>query len=67
MTRDYKPIASQEKSAGKGSTFFTGVLIGLLLGVGLSVAVVMFLEGGNSPFISKMTQGCQSRYQQYKT
>jgi len=55
VSRDYKPIAPKEKFAGKGSTFFTGLLIGLLLGVGLSVGVVMFIEGGNSPFLSKVT------------
>ena len=55
MTRDYKPSAPKEKSAGKGSTFFTGLLIGLLLGVGLSVGVVMFIKGGDSPFLSKGT------------
>ena len=55
MSRDYKPAAPSEKSAGKGSTFFTGLLIGLLLGVGLSVGVVMFIKGGDSPFLSKDT------------
>jgi cell division protein FtsN len=55
VSRDYKPTAPKEKFAGKGSTFFTGLLIGLLLGVGLSVGVVMFIEGGNSPFLSKVT------------
>ncbi len=55
VTRDYKPTAPKEKPAGKGSPFFTGLLIGLLLGVVLSVGVVMFIKGGDSPFLSKVT------------
>ncbi len=53
MSRDYKPVA--EKSASKGSPFFTGLLIGLLVGVGLSVGLVMFIQGGDNPFLSKVT------------
>jgi cell division protein FtsN len=55
VSRDYKPTAPNEKSAGKGSAFFTGLLIGLLLGVGLSVGIVMFIKGGDSPFVTKVT------------
>lgn len=55
MSRDYKPTAPKEKPAGKDSPFFAGLLIGLLLGVGLSVGVVMFIKGGDSPFLSKVT------------
>lgn len=55
MSRDYKPAASKEKSAGKGGAFFAGLLVGLLIGVGLSVSIVMFIKGGDSPFVSKET------------
>ncbi len=52
MTRDYKP-ARQSKPSGKGPAFFSGLLIGLLLGVGLSVALTMFIKGGDNPFVGK--------------
>jgi cell division protein FtsN len=50
MSRDYKPTAPKASSNGKGSPFFTGLLIGLLLGVGASVGLTMYLKGGDSPF-----------------
>ena len=49
MSKDYKP-AAQRKSTSKGSPFFTGLLVGLLLGVGLSLAVTMYIKGTESPF-----------------
>lgn len=54
MSRDYKPVSPKSRSAGKGSSFLSGLLLGLLLGVGLSVAVAVFVTGGESPFISKV-------------
>ncbi len=50
MSRDYKPTASKANSNGKGSSFFTGLLVGVLLGVGLSVGLTMYLKGADSPF-----------------
>ena len=50
MSRDYKPGPERAKSASKGSPFFSGLLVGVLLGVGASLAVVMFIKGGESPF-----------------
>ena len=50
MSRDYKPTALKNGSNSKGSAFFTGLLVGLLLGVGLSVALTMYIKGGDSPF-----------------
>ena len=50
MSRDYKPTASKANNNGKGSSFFTGLLVGLLLGVGLSVGLTMYLKGADSPF-----------------
>ena len=49
MSRDYKPAAAKG-SSNKGSPFLTGVLVGLLLGVGLSLWVTMYLKGSDSPF-----------------
>ena len=49
MSRDYKPAAIKG-SGNKGSPFLTGVLVGLLLGVGLSLWVTMYLKGSDSPF-----------------
>ena len=52
MSRDYKPNAAKANSNGKGSSFFTGLLVGLLLGVGASVGLTMYLKGADSPFAS---------------
>jgi cell division protein FtsN len=53
MSRDYKPSPERSKSTKKGSPFLTGLLIGFLLGVAASLAVVMFIKGGDSPFENK--------------
>lgn len=50
MSRDYKPTPDRAKKSSKGSPFFTGLLVGFLLGVAASLAVVMFIKGGESPF-----------------
>lgn len=50
MSRDYKPSPERKKSPSKGSPFFTGLMVGVLLGVGASLAVVMYIKGGDSPF-----------------
>lgn len=52
MSKDYKP-AQQKPSSSKGSPFFTGFLIGLLIGVGASVWVTMKIKGADSPFEDK--------------
>ncbi len=52
MSKDYKP-APQKASNSKGSPFFTGLLVGLLLGVGASLWVTMYLKGADSPFAEK--------------
>lgn len=54
MTKDYKPAPQKSKPEGKGSPFFTGLLIGLLLGVGASLGVAMFVNQGNNPFQAKV-------------
>lgn len=50
MSRDYKP-SPQRGAHNKGGSFFSGLMIGLLLGVGASVALTMYLRGNNSPFV----------------
>lgn len=50
MSRDYKPSPERTKRQSKGSPFFSGLLVGFLLGVAASLAVVMYIKGGDSPF-----------------
>jgi len=50
MSRDYKPSPERAKNSSKGSPFFSGLMVGVLLGVGASLAVVMYIKGGESPF-----------------
>lgn len=50
MSRDYKPGPERAKKANNGSPFFSGLLVGFLLGVAASLAVVMYIKGGESPF-----------------
>jgi len=52
MSKDYKP-APKAKSAGKGNPFFSGLLVGLLLGIGASVGVAIFVKQGGSAFHEK--------------
>lgn len=49
MSRDYKP-SPKRTSNGKGSPFLSGLLLGIILGVGASVALTMYLKGDQSPF-----------------
>lgn len=51
MSKDYKP--APQRASNKGSPFFSGLLVGLLLGVGASLAVTMYLKGADSPFSEK--------------
>lgn len=50
MSRDYKPSPERTKKQSKGNPFFSGLLVGLLLGIAASLAVVMYIKGGQSPF-----------------
>jgi len=52
MSKDYKP-STQKTSTSRGSPFFTGLLIGLLLGVGAAVSLTMYINKGDSPFEDK--------------
>ncbi|MDX1916194.1 MAG: SPOR domain-containing protein [Methylophilus sp.] len=51
MTKDYKP--SPPRSEKKGNPFLSGLLVGLLLGVGASVGLTIYLKGDSSPFLEK--------------
>ncbi len=53
MSRDYKPSPAKPKSKNGGSPFLTGLLVGFLLGIAASLAVVMYIKGGDSPFANK--------------
>ncbi|NOT14219.1 MAG: SPOR domain-containing protein [Methylotenera sp.] len=55
MSKDYKPTPERPKSSSKGSPLFTGMLIGFLLGIAASLAVIVFIKGGNSPFANLAT------------
>ncbi len=50
MSRDYKPSPQKSNGNSKGSPFLSGLLVGLLLGVGASVALTLYLKGDNNPF-----------------
>ncbi|MDR2875263.1 MAG: SPOR domain-containing protein [Methylobacillus sp.] len=52
MSRDYKPTPGRQKPAGRGSAFFSGFLLGIVVGVGASLAVAVFVTGGKTPFKS---------------
>lgn len=61
MSRDYKPSAERSKKSGNGSSMFTGLLVGLLLGIAASLMVIMFLKGGDSPFTNKAGEPHKSK------
>ncbi len=51
MSRDYKPSPTRTKKASKGNPFVAGLLVGFLLGIAASLALVMFIKGGENPFM----------------
>ena len=53
MSRDYKP--APQRASNKGSPFLSGLLVGLLVGVGLSLAVTMYIKGADNPFSNTKT------------
>lgn len=55
MSKDYKPAAPKAKPASSGSPFLSGLLVGLLLGIGASVAVAIYVKKGDTPFQEKVT------------
>jgi cell division protein FtsN len=40
-----------------GGSFVNGLFIGILMGIGLSIALTVFITSGKSPFIAKDTNG----------
>ncbi|SDK71719.1 Sporulation related domain-containing protein [Methylophilus rhizosphaerae] len=52
MSRDYKPAQAKAKTKNSGSTFFNGLLVGLFLGVAMTVALIIYIKGDHSPFSS---------------
>jgi len=61
MSRDYKPSQAKAKTKSSGSTFFNGLLVGLFLGVAMTVALIIYIKGDHSPFSSvfKKDEGSQ--------
>lgn len=55
MSKDYKP-EPQKQSNNKGNPFWAGLLIGLLLGVGITVAVAIKITGGENPLSNQIEQ-----------
>ena len=51
MSRDYKPAPPKPES--KSNPFLNGLIIGLLVGVGIAVALTVYIKGGESPFSTK--------------
>lgn len=61
MSRDYKPAPkTKAKSSHSGSTFLNGLLVGMLLGVVLTVGLILYVKGEHSPFASLFTSGERS-------
>ena len=56
MSRDYKQASDRPSNKKRGSPFLTGLLLGILLGVGASLAVVMYLKSDDNPFAIKSTK-----------
>lgn len=50
MSADYKQNAERQKKSGGSGSFASGLLLGFLLGVATSLAMVMFIKGNDSPF-----------------
>lgn len=49
LNQDYK-TRSPAANKNNGSTFFTGLIVGILLGVAMTVALILYIKGDNSPF-----------------
>lgn len=50
MSKDYKQNTERQSRSKKGSPFLTGLLIGILLGIAASLAVVVYLKRDDNPF-----------------
>jgi cell division protein FtsN len=57
MTRDYKNSPRRAaRGGGSGKTAFTGVVIGLLLGIITALGIALYLNRSPSPFVNKTQQ-----------
>lgn len=57
MTRDYKNSPQRAaRGGGSGKTVFTGVVIGLLLGIITALGIALYLNRSPSPFVNKTQQ-----------
>ncbi len=56
MSRDYKPSPEKPKKTSQGSPLLTGLLIGILLGVGASLSVVVFIKSGDLSLDKKVIE-----------
>ena len=53
MNHDYKSNTQKASSGGKGNPFLTGLIVGVLLGVAISVVFTIYIKGGTSAFTTK--------------
>lgn len=53
MNHDYKSNTQKTSSGGKGNPFLTGLIVGVLLGVAISVVFTIYIKGGTSAFTTK--------------
>lgn len=53
MNHDYKSNTQKTASGGKGNPFLTGLIVGVLLGVAISVVFTIYIKGGTSAFTTK--------------
>ena len=60
MSQDYKPNSNNKKTSG-GSPIFTGLMIGVFVGIGIALAVIIFLKSGDSPFNENVSAPPQSQ------
>jgi len=55
MTRDYKKAERRSGARGSGSSFLFGMLVGLVLGLGIALAVAWYINKMPSPFLTRAT------------
>ncbi len=53
MNQDYKSNTQKASSGSKGNPFLTGLIVGVLLGVAISVVFTIYIKGGTSAFTTK--------------
>ena len=54
MSRDYKPKSNGRPA--RGGSMFAGILIGLILGIGISLGVAWYINKMPSPFVNRNEQ-----------